>query len=757
MPSNRAMLIRRSGRRLLACLLLMAASASRAMAAPPPGGDEVTISRLKGKIVIDGNLDDDGWKSVTPVTRWYETNPGDNLEPKVRNVGYLAYDDKYLYAAFEFDDPDPGSIRAPFGDRDNVASFTDYGGVILDTRHDGRTGVLMVANAHNIQYDSVLDDASGNEDASPDFYWLSKAKITSKGWTLEMRIPFSSLRYKQADPQTWGIMLYRNYPRDRHYQFFSTRQPRGSNCFVCHSNVLAGLKDLPPGGHLVAAPYVAASEVGEPRGEPGTPLVNGPAKPRAGFDLKWTPSADDALDATVNPDFSQIESDTAQIATNQRFALFFPEKRPFFLEGVELLTTPIQAVYTRTITDPDFGARMTGKHGSTGYTVLVAEDAGGGSVILPGPNGSDLAPQDFDSLVTVARVRHDIGRSFVGVLLTDREAGDNGYNRVVGPDFQLRPTSKDVITAQWLYSATQNPNRPDLSSEWTGQSLSSSAANVRWTHNTTHYDAFTYYNDVGQDFRANTGFVPQVGYREGYFETGYTIFPTGFFSRLRTFIITDYQADRQGALISRQVSPGAGMDGRWNSFMRFRYENDRVRSGDQTFPRQQFVYVGQVSPSRRFPLFSADGYVGQEVDFENSRPGRGATLNLTATINPTIHLELAAVDSHQWLHVDDSAGVSRPLFTARVARLRGTYTFTARLFVRLIGQYVSTDRDPTLYLSPVAEHSGNYSGSALFAYKLNWQSVMYVGYGDDRELSEFHRLEQTDRSFFVKMSYAFQR
>jgi hypothetical protein len=749
----------RVGIRVLAWLIVAALPPSRAFAAPPPqNGDEVTISRLRGKIVIDGNLDDDGWRSVTPITKWYETNPGDNLEPKIKNVGYLAYDDKYLYAAFEFDDPDPSSIRAPFGDRDNVAGFTDYGGVILDTRHDGRTGILMVANAHNIQYDSVLDDASGNEDPSPDFYWASAAKITSKGWVLEMRIPFSSLRYRHADPQTWGIMLYRNYPRDRHYQFFSARQPRGSNCFICHSNVLSGLTSLPPGGHLVVAPYVAASEVGQPRGEPGSPFVNEPAKPRAGFDVKWTPSADDALDATVNPDFSQIESDTAQIATNQRFALFFPEKRPFFLEGVELLNTPIQAVYTRTITDPDFGTRMTGKHGATAYTVLVAQDAGGGSVILPGSNGSDLAAQDFDSVVTVARVRHDLGSSFVGVLLTDREAGDNGYNRVIGPDVQFRPSARDVITAQWLYSATENPNRPDLSSQWTGQSLSSSAAVVRWQHNTTHYDAFTYYNDVGNDFRANTGFVPQVGYREGYFETGYTVFPSsGFFSRVRTFLITDDQADREGALIFRQVSPGAGMDGRWNSFLRFRYENDRVRSGSQTFPRQQFVYVTQVSPWRRFPHFGADGYVGQDVDFENSRPGRGGTLNLTATVNPTIHLELAAVDSHQWLHVDDAEGISRPLFTARVSRLRGTYTFTARLFIRVIGQYVSTDRDPSLYLSPVSEHSGTYAGSALFAYKLNWQSVMYVGYGDDRDLSEFNRLEKTDRSFFVKMSYAFQR
>src|SRR5206468_11118608 len=128
---------------------------------------------------------------------------------------------------------------------------------------------------------------------------------------------------------------------------------------------------------------------------------------------------------------------------------------------------------------------------------------------------------------------------------------------------------------------------------------------------------------------------------------------------------------------------------------------NRVRSGSRVFTRQQFVYVTQVSPWRRIPSIGVDGYIGQEVDFENSRPGRGAVLNLNTTLNPTNHLELALVDSEQWLHVDDASGVSRPLFTARVSRLRGTYTFTARLFVRLIGQYVSTDRDPSLYVDPV--------------------------------------------------------
>src|SRR5439155_230832 len=146
------------------------------------------------------------------------------------------------------------------------------------------------------------------------------------------------------------------------------------------------------------------------------PLVRDPIKPHAGLDVKFTPNADNAIDLTLKPDFSQVESDVAQISVNERFALFFPEKRPFFLEGVDLFQTPIQAVYTRTITAPRWGGRLTGKEGGVRYTVLVADDDGGGSVIVPGPNGSDLASQNFASTTLVARVKRDIGLSFVGVL-----------------------------------------------------------------------------------------------------------------------------------------------------------------------------------------------------------------------------------------------------------------------------------------------------------------------------------------------------
>jgi hypothetical protein len=184
-------------------------------------GDTIKMARAAGPITVDGDLSDEGWRGATRVEKWYEVNPGDNLEPKLRNVGYLTYDDWFFYAGVEFEDPAPEAMRAPYADRDNIGNgFNDYGGVIVDAGDTGNTAAFFVVSPRNIQYDAITDDASG-EDSAPDFFWESATKIGPRGWTLEIRIPFTSLRYKNVDPQTWGILLYRNYPRDFHYQFFS--------------------------------------------------------------------------------------------------------------------------------------------------------------------------------------------------------------------------------------------------------------------------------------------------------------------------------------------------------------------------------------------------------------------------------------------------------------------------------------------------------------------------------------------------------
>jgi hypothetical protein len=673
---------RAHGTSVALALLFAWAPLAAAQDAPPP----LAIHRASGPIAVDGDLSDAGWQGVAPLETWYETNPGDNVPPSVGNAGYLAYDDGFFYAAFRFQDPDPRRIRAPLGDRDNVPSYTDYAGVILDTRDTGKTAILFLANAHGIQYDAVTDDATG-EDSSPDFYWDAAGRITPDGWTLELRIPFSSLRYSKADPQTWRIMLYRNYPRDFRTQMFSTTLPRGGSCFICRSNPLTGLAGLPSAGGIVAAPYVNASRTSLPREELGTPLHAGSPHATAGLDLKWRPGASTAIDATVNPDFSQIESDVAQIASNERFALFFSEKRPFFLEGIELFATPLQAVYTRTITDPRWGVRGTGKLGRLAYTGFLAQDEGGGSVILPGPNSSDLADQDFRSWVAVGRLRREFnGGSFASVLATDREIEGGGFNRVFGPDFQWRPSPRDTITGQLLFSRSLTPNRTDLTEEWDGRRLSSHDGQASWNHSTPHLDWYAQYTDAGDEFRADSGFIPQVGHRDAYEETGYTFRPkTGPVRRLRTFLILDHTTERDGDLIFRQVSPGFGLDGKWNSFVRLRYANDRVRAGSVTLPRQQLVYTVQVSPSQKVSRIELEGFVGQEIDFDNARTGHGASLVLRTTLRPTDHLELQFNNNRRFLDVHAGPGTAR-LFTARVDRLRATYTFTSRMFVRAIAQ-----------------------------------------------------------------------
>jgi hypothetical protein len=473
--------------------------------------------------------------------------------------------------------------------------------------------------------------------------------------------------------------------------------------------------------------------------------------------VKWTPGANAALDATVNPDFSQIESDVAQIAANERFALFYPEKRPFFLEGSELFATPIQAVYTRTITSPRWGGRATGKDGSTEYTLLVSQDRGGGQVVLPGPTSSELVDQDFQSIAAVGRVRRDIGRSFVSVLGTDREIEGGGHNRVFGPDFQWRPNDKETLTGQILFADTLTPDRPDLTPEWDGRSLSGRALETWWSHSTRHVDAFTDYRDSTPGFRADDGFVPQVGFREVTGEYGYTVRPRGLLTRLRPFAGFDYQEGRASDVLLRQFAFGAGFDGRWSSRGRLRYLSDDVRAGNTLVPRRRLEYDVVTTPARFLSGLELQGFVGQDADFDNARPGWGANVNLSFSFRPTNHLELRVLGARRWLNVDPGDGSRMRLFTATVERIRATYTVSSRLFLRAIAQYEQTTRDPSLYVDEVARKDGSFDGSLLFAYKLNWQTVMFLGWGDAREIDDNATLQKKDRQLFLKVSYAFQR
>lgn len=736
--------------------------AAPARCAAPTPGPPLTITRLSGAITIDGDLSDGGWQGVTPVTTWYETRVGDNVEPPAKSEGYLAYDDHYFYAGFRFQDPNPGQIRAPMADHDQLSGNTDYAGVIVDGNNDGKTAMMFLANPNGLLYDALTSDASG-EDSSPDFYWESVGKVTDTGWNLEIRIPFSTLRYPNVADPVWRIMLYRNYPRDRRYQFFSTRLPRDVNCFVCNSSPLTGLSGLPHGSHLVVAPYATAQRLDGPDEASGDPWRNGDLDSEFGADAKWSPFANTALDATLNPDFSQIESDVAQIGANERFALNYPEKRSFFLEGIDLFSTPFQAVYTRSITSPSAGLRATGRAGHTAFTALAARDRGEGLVILPGPEGSGEADQDFRSDVVVTRVRHDLGESFISMLATGRSIAGGGHNAVFGPDFNWRPKPTDTVSGQALWSDSETPDRTDLTPEWDGRTLSDRALLLRWSHSTPKVDWFLQGQDLGPDFRADEGFIPQVGYREMYAEAGYTLRPKDrFLNRIRLFTVNWYDEDHDGGVLARRVSVGAGMDGKLGSFIRVELNRDDLKTGGRIFTRFRPYVIVQASPGRVLNALSLESNFGQEIDFANARKGTGANVTGSVTVRPVNQLELRGSGSVRWLDVDDPSLGSGRLFLAQVERLRAAYSFTPRAFVRLIGQYVATTRDTALYIPDVRSRyktkTASFSTSALFGYKLNWQTVLYVGYGDQRDYAEAaDRLERAGRQAFAKVSYALQK
>ena len=292
------------------------------------------------------------------------------------------------------------------------------------------------------------------------------------------------------------------------------------------------------------------------------------------------------------------------------------------------------------------------------------------------------------------------------------------------------------MSGQWLYSNTKTPNRPDLADEWTGQTLTGHASQAQWSHNTTHLDWFAQYRDIGDGFRADSGFMPQVGYREPTGKAGWTFRPSNFLSRFAPSVYADRQVDMSGEVINRRLQPGVGMDTKLSGFMKFQYVDDTIRTpAGVLIGRHQSQYYVQFSPSGYFAQIQSDASMGEDIDFENSRPGAGPTINTSATLRPTDHLELALLANQQWLNVDDAAGVSRRLFLARVLRVKGTYTFTSRLFTRAIAQYVSIDRDPSLYSIPCRRGPAPSAVPCCSDYKLNWQSVMFVGYGDDRELA----------------------
>jgi len=268
-----------SGVRLPATALLALLGATTAHAADP--APPLSVRRAAGEIRLDGDLGDPGWQGAAVLDQFWETEPGDNVAPRVKTVAWVTYDDRYLYVGLRCEDPDPSRVRAPFVERDDIVGTDDNVAVFLDTRGDGMTALQLRVNPRGQQADAVFNDATRNEDFSPDFFYDTAARVTDFGWAAEMRIPFSSLRYSKEDAQQWRILIWRNYPPRLPLFHPQPARPARVDCLVCHAQPLVGLSGLPGSGGLVLAPYASGQAV-ETAPHPGSRSETPTAKATSG-------------------------------------------------------------------------------------------------------------------------------------------------------------------------------------------------------------------------------------------------------------------------------------------------------------------------------------------------------------------------------------------------------------------------------------------------------------------------------------------
>ncbi len=728
---------------VLVCLTAMSAPLAAAEAAHQ-------IRRATGPITIDGRLDEAVWHDALMVEIDVETFPAHNVPAPVRTELRMTFDHVNLYLGYHAFDPEPEKIRARVTDRDD-AYQDDYVAISIDTFNDGRRAYEFVVNPIGVQMDMFYDDVEDNEDDAWDAIWKSAGRLVADGYVVEMAIPFAALSFPRgAGVQTWGFDGYRNWPRGQRYRFRTQPQDRNINCYVCQFSKVTGIEDVRRGRDLEIVPTLtgrrtdARSELSDARLEAGDEDTD------LGLTASWGITPNWTLNATINPDFSQVEADAAQLDVNNQFALFFPEKRPFFLEDADVLETNINAVNTRQIADPDWGLRLTGKQGVHAFGGFVARDTVT-NLIFPGNQGSRQTSLAQDNDAAVLRYRRDLGAgSNLGGLVTLREGGDGYSNRVAGIDGLVTLSEADILRFQLLSSRTTYSNALATAFGQPTETLDDLAWRLAYQHKTRNLNVYSRAESLGDDFRADLGFLPRVGYRFYLLGTVYSFWgePDDWWTQINVGSDYDYSEDQDGQRLEWEREAWVWMSGpRESEAMAFFGRRTRIFGG-RTFKESYRLFNFSMRPGADF-AFELELFDGDTIDFANVQPGEQLELELELSVNLGRRLRLDVEHTIQTLDVEGGE-----LFSADLTEMRLVYHFSAKSFLRLITQYLDLSRDPALYRGPVEASSEDLFNQVLFSYKLNPRTVLFVGYSDTYLGNESIDLTQKDRTVFVKLGYA---
>lgn len=683
--------------------------------------EAVVIPKLTDAPKIDGILDNPAWEEqALKIEDFLQFTPKEKGEPTQKTVAYLGYDQENLYVAFRCFDTEPKKIRASITNRDNIID-DDWVAVFLDTFNEKRRAFTFILNPLGVQMDCIRTEEGGSDmmDASWDTVFYSEGKIDDEGYTIEMAIPFKSIRFPDVEEKVWNVFLGRSIARSGEITSWPalSREIPG---LICQSQPMVIKGKVEKGNNFEVMPIFTSLKT---KGE----KID--AQPGANF--KWGISSDLTLDLTLNPDFSHIEADAPQIDVNQRYALYYSEKRPFFLEGMEIFQYPsdgLDIIYTRRIIDPAAGAKLTGKVGRFTYGVLSALDTSPTENLWEVHNGD--GNRDNNALFNIFRMKADILReSYVGFSLTDKEI-DGSYNRVAGIDGQLKFNNKFFITFQAAGSKTKFEER---------ETDIVPALYAQFNYFSKHVGAGAWWKSLHPDFEASSGFVNRVDYRSYGVFSYFSTYPQKQYLNQITMSLSAGNRDSYFEDITQDKWARANLQLRFTEFnqMFVTYKNEMERYEGLNFHKNSFSIEGQNNLIKWMP-FGLFFQTGNSIYYDPEDPflGWSNTYGIFVELKPNKRVRLGLNYSKQTFWEKPGGDL---VFDYNVIRTRTTYQLSKTLSFRAIVDYNHFYKK--IY------------GSFLVSYILKPGTVFFLGVDDNLLRDELGRYGQTNYSVFLKFSY----
>ncbi len=722
------------------------------------GGLPYRVPKVDTPVTVDAVLNEPAWEEAVRIDANIEVSPGYNIPAPVKTEARIAYDMEYLYVAIIAYDPDPSQIRARISDRDNIFS-DDWVLFLIDTFNDQQKSYDFFCNPLGVQADQI---ESMNGGGAYDAIWDSDGRITDEGYIVEMAIPFSSFSFQNTeDDQIWSFDIVRSYPRNVRHHIGAFPRDRDNNCYLCQAPKLIGFAGVKPGKNIELDPTFSARLTQEREDETSGPFKEKDRALDPGITARWSVTPNMMLSTTLNPDFSQVEADAAQMDINTKFPLYYSERRPFFIEGAEMFGSFFNLVHTRTLAEPDWGVKLTGKEGRNSIGFFTARDRVT-PLVFPGAESGDNTTLSRQSTGTVLRYKRDVGESsFVGTTVTDREA-DDYHNRLASVDGNLKFTQKDNLQFQAVTTNTAYSHDIIDDYEQPEGDFGGSAYIVNYHRSTNEYYVFAEYENIGADFRTDMGFMTMAGYDEREIGGQYRWQrgPDHWFTYFGIFAKHFDRRNSAGQILRKGYGSSLSYSGPLQSYAELYGETTTDLYDGKEYELNVMSWYSNFKPSGS-TYVQLTMNAGNRIDYDNSR--RGKQYSISPTVEQKIGRHFTISLDHRYQQM---TAASDKLFDANVTNLKFIYQFNRRAFIRLNLQNVDYDRNLDNYLAEKRDDFDAYTQSVfsqiLFSYKINPQTVFFLGYSDNYRNRDYtddrgiydDSLTQTNRTVFTKIGYA---